>query len=96
MQNSQNKNKLAQSASALGAGILGFGLGAKWGNLMSGYTTVVVIIGAVLHVAGMYVVQMKNNGRQSGTIAKWLWVSAWICLVILIVLLSYLIISNKF
>lgn len=26
----QNNVKLAQSASALGAGLLGFGLGAKW------------------------------------------------------------------
>ena len=94
MENLQKKTRLAQSVSALGAGILGFGLGAKWGNLVYGYSIVIISIGALFHIAGMYFVQMKNNEKSSETIAKWLWISAWICLISLIVLLTYLIVSK--
>ena len=86
----QNNAKLAQSASALGAGLLGFGLGAKWGNIITDYALLIIIVGAVFHVWGMYIMQMKKiDGKISGA-AKVLWISAWACLIILIVIMIYL------
>jgi hypothetical protein len=91
MNENTNFIKLAQSASALGAGILGFGLGAKWGSVIMDYAVVVIIAGAVLHVWGMYVMQMRKDNKKANTIARALWISAWICLIALIVIIIYLI-----
>jgi hypothetical protein len=85
-----NSIKLAQSASALGAGLLGFSIGAKWGAGLNGiFLTVLLIAGAFLHVAGMYVMQMKE-ATTAGIIAKTLWITAWICLIALVALFIYL------
>jgi hypothetical protein len=81
--------RLAQSASALGAAILGFGLGAKWGNVIDRYAYVIIILGAIIHVAGMYLVQMKDATGNTG-IMKLLWISAWICLVALVAIVLYM------
>lgn len=95
MDNTQSYIKLAQSASALGAGILGFGLGAKWGNLIGGYGFIVIFAGAIFHVWGMYIMQMKQINEKNARIAKMLWVSAWICLIALIAVIIYLLASKK-
>ncbi|GEO07305.1 MULTISPECIES: hypothetical protein [Adhaeribacter] len=84
--------KLAQSASALGAGILGFGLGAKWGLDIANYALLIIVIGGILHVSGMYVMQMKNKSYKSYGVARALWISAWICLVALVALVIYLLV----
>lgn len=88
---SKNYMKLAQSASALGAGILGFGLGAKWGIEVTKYAILIIIAGAAIHVFGMYIMQMKNNNRRTIGVAKALWISAWICLIALIALVIYMV-----
>ena len=85
-----NQQQFAQSASALGAGILGFGLGAKWGSIASDYALVIILIGAALHVSGMYLTQMKNTSSSTNKAARVLWYSAWVCLILLIGLLVYL------
>lgn len=90
MESISNTTRLAQSASALGAGILGFGLGAKWGGKFLEYSVVFIIVGAILHVAGMYVMQLRRNPGTSSHIAKLLWLSAWICLVAIVILLILL------
>ena len=96
LQNSQpGYFKMAQSASALGAGILGFGLGAKWGLEIDRYAFLIIIIGAILHVYGMYIMQMKNNSDRAQGIAKILLISAWICLVVLAAIVIYLLAQNK-
>lgn len=82
--------RLAQSASALGAGLLGFGLGAMWGFVINSAAIFLVLaIGAILHIAGMYVVQMKNH-QYAGLAARVLWISAWVCLISLIAILVYI------
>jgi len=86
----KNYIKLAQSASALGAGILGFGLGALLGNVIADYVYVVIGAGAILHVWGMYVMQMRKDNERPTIIAKALWISAWICLIALIAIIIYL------
>lgn len=90
MQPVKNYERLAQSASSLGAGLLGFGIGAIWGTALSNIVLIItLIIGAIIHVAGMYVLQMKNKMRAD-SIAKILWISAWICLLSLIAIFIYL------
>lgn len=85
-----NNIRLAQSASALGAGLLGFGLGAKWGaGIDSVFLLLILIFGAIIHIAGMYVVQMKDPAK-AGSIARLLWVTAWLCLLSLIGMFIYL------
>lgn len=89
MTSTNDTNKMAQSASALGAGLLGFGVGAKWGTAIDGkILLIVLVVGAIIHVAGMYVMQMK--GEKVGSIARLLWISAWICLLALVALFIYL------
>jgi hypothetical protein len=90
MNSTSNAVKLAQSASALGAGLLGFAIGAKWGaGIGSTVLMVILVAGALIHVGGMYVMQMKDP-RRSGKIAKLLWITAWICLLALAGLFIYL------
>ena len=95
MQNEASKAVLlAQSASALGAGILGFGIGAMWGNIISNTIRIIIIVtGAFLHVYGMYIMQMNKAGKNAGTIAKTLWITAWICLLLIVILFFYLLIK---
>jgi hypothetical protein len=88
MENNDN-TKLAQSASALGAGILGFGLGAKWGFPVSKYAILIIITGGFLHIYGMYIVQLKSTDKKKDGIAKILWISAWICLIVLVAIVIY-------
>jgi hypothetical protein len=95
MNNPSNATRLAQSASALGAGILGFGLGAKWGNIISSYAVIIIVAGAVFHIWGMYVIQMKNQSKSMEVTVRILWLSAWICLVALLGIVGYLLITNK-
>lgn len=87
-----NQQQFAQSASALGAGILGFGLGAKWGSIVSDYALIIILAGAVLHVSGMYLTQMRNKSGATDNAAKVLWYSAWACLILLIGLVVYLLV----
>jgi hypothetical protein len=93
MNENRNYIKIAQSASALGAGILGFGLGAKWGNVITDYAFVVLFTGAILHIWGMYVMQMRKDNKRTNTVAKALWISAWLCLIALIVIITYLMVG---
>ena len=96
MNNHQNvtTNKLAQSASALGAALLGFGIGAKWGaNTHTSVLMAIIIVGSIIHVGGMYVVQLKDSVR-SNRIARLLWIAAWICLLSVIGLILFLILAK--
>ena len=95
MQSKQKSAQLAQSASALGAGLLGFGIGSKWGNVITNYALLVIIVGAFIHVFGMYIMQMKDVTAKTTGIAKALWISAWICLLALVVIVVYLFIEKK-
>lgn len=95
MRSTNNYIRLAQSASTLGAALLGFGIGAKWGAFIyAALLTGIIIVGGIIHIGGMYVVQMKDSGR-SNRIAKILWITAWICLVALIAIVLYLLLTKK-
>lgn len=85
-----NAERLAQSASALGAGILGFGIGARWGFKITNYSIAIIIIGAIIHVGGMYLLQLKNKPEEQNRVAKLLWASAWICLLLVVAMFIYI------
>jgi hypothetical protein len=89
-----NSVRLAQSASALGAAILGFGIGVKWGSSVATFALVIVLVGAVLHGWGMYVMQLKEGSPKANQVAKLLWVSAWLCMILLVGLVVYLTITK--
>ena len=92
---SQRETGLAQSASALGAGILGFGIGAKWGGIVANYSLLIIIVGAIIHVTGMYIMQIRNRSKEASNIAKVLWFSAWICLIVLVFVIIYLMVGKN-
>lgn len=87
--------RMAQSASALGAAILGFGLGAKWGSGMERFAFLTITAGGIFHLYGIYIMQMKNHTMRTHGIAMILWLSAWICLIALIAIVIYLIILES-
>ena len=95
MQSKHKSLHLAPSASALGAGLLGFGIGSKWGNVVTDYAFLVIIVGVFIHVFGMYIMQMKDVTAKTTGIAKALWISAWICLLALIAIIIYLFLGKK-
>ena len=88
-------SRMAQSASALGAGILGFGLGAKLGLGFNNYAFLIIIAGSIFHVYGMYLMQMKDTNARTHGIIKILWISAWICLLALVAVVIYLVIQKN-
>lgn len=91
-----NATRLAQSASALGAGLLGLGIGAKWGNNVAGGVAIAAIVaGGLIHLSGMYITQMKNRPDKGQGYAIALWIAAWICLIGLIGLAVYLIMKKN-
>ena len=94
METNSDASKLAQSASALGAGILGFGIGAKWGLGIHNYALLLIVIGGIFHVSGMYVMQIKNKSHKTYGVAKALWISAWICLLALAAIVIYLLVNK--
>jgi hypothetical protein len=89
MQIEPSTSRIAQSASAIGAAILGFGAGIEFGTKLHGYGIWVIVIGALIHIYGMYLMQMKRVDKKSGA-AKFLLVSAWICLIALLATIIYL------
>lgn len=86
---------LAISASALGAGILGLGIGILWGNYISGYGITIAITGAIIHTVGMYILQLNKPEAHIRGYAKMLWFSAWLCLLLIILLFIYFIFLHK-
>jgi hypothetical protein len=66
--------RVAHSASAIGAGILGFGLGAFWGSALKNYALWIILVGAVIHVSGMIIVQYTNKLEKNTLMAKALWI----------------------
>ena len=87
--------KLAQSASAIGVAMLGFGIGAKWGAGIQAFTVIIIIPGAILPTYGMYVMQLKSGSPKANATAKLLWVTAWVCLAALVALFIYLLLTKS-
>ena len=66
--------------SVIGAGILGFGLGALLSNFYSRFAWPMILIGIVMHSMGMYFVH-KNKHDKNWALSDTLY---WICWIILL------------
>ena len=58
------KAKLEELASTVGAGILGFGLGALLVNFIQQYTLWIILIGLIMHGWGMYRTHHQNKKER--------------------------------
>lgn len=77
---SDSRLRLAELTSALGAGILGVGIGALAASFLRGFGIPILIVGIVLHAWGM----TDKHRLEAGT-ARPAWSTAlyWICWVVL-------------
>ena len=80
--------KQAELASALGAGVIGFGLGVYLANYFQPYALWTVVIGIALHGVAMY--KKAEVKPTSLKWAKWLY---WLCWAIIIGLVIYILAS---
>lgn len=80
----ESRLRQADLASALGAGIIGFGLGAYFAS----YALWIIVIGIALHGVAMY----EKAEMKPATLrwAKWLY---WLCWAIIIGLIIYIVVS---
>jgi hypothetical protein len=83
-----NRLKQAEIASALGAGIIGFGLGAYLANYFASNALWIIVIGIALHGVAMYKKAEIKPTKLAW--AKWLY---WLCWAIIIGLAIYILTS---
>ena len=83
-----SKLKQAELASALGAGIIGFGLGGYLANYFKPYALWTIVIGIALHGVAMY-----KKMEMTPTKLKWAQLLYWLCWAIIIGLALYILAS---
>ncbi len=88
MQNQQ----FYQSASSLGAGILGLGLGVLLGQWVDTWTPFLIAGGLFLHGWGMYKIHYSGHSSWS-KLPGWLKISVGVCWLILAGLLGWLLVK---
>ena len=84
----ESKLKTAELTSALGAGIIGLGLGVYLANYFEPYAIWTIVIGIALHGLAMYKKAEMKPAKLKW--AKWLY---WLCWAIIIGLAIYIIVS---
>ncbi len=82
------KAKLEELASTVGAGILGFGLGALLSNYIQQYAFGIILIGLIMHGWGMYTTHHQNKKEIS-----WINLLYWFCWIIIIGLAVYVLVK---
>lgn len=81
------KAKLEELASTVGAGTLGFGLGALLSNYIRQYAFGIILIGLIMHGWGMY-----GTHHQKKEIS-WINLLYWFCWIIIIGLAVYVLVK---
>lgn len=82
--------KRADLASGVGAGLLGFGLGAGTAETVAGLAPAVLLVGLVLHGWGMVAKRALERDRQAAE-PRWslvLYRGCWLALALLVVVLG--------
>jgi len=79
--------KEADLMSALGAGVLGAGLGAMWANWLAAFAAAAVIIGIALHGWGMFE-KHRLEDISGAPRAAWEMVLYWGCWLVLALLVG--------
>lgn len=88
MQNQQ----LYQSASSLGTGILGLGLGILLSRWLGAWTPFLIAAGLFIHGWGMYKLHYSGNASWS-KLPGWLKISVGVCWLVLAGLLGWLLVK---
>jgi hypothetical protein len=88
MQNPQ----LYQSASSLGAGILGLGLGILVSRWLGAWTPFLIAAGLFIHGWGMYKLYYRGNSTWAN-LPGWLKISVGVCWLVLAGLLGWLLVK---
>jgi hypothetical protein len=82
------REKIAQLTSSVGAGILGVGIGAMASRPLEGLEPIVIAVGLVLHLWGM----IDNHRVERGTSQPtWATAAYWTCWIGLIALVGIVI-----
>ena len=78
------KEKLTETASTIGAGIIGFGLGTLLPNYFGQYAAWIILVGLIMHSIGMYELRFKYKSNT------WTKILYWTCWIILFGLAVYI------
>ena len=93
--------KLADLASSIGLGILGFGLGAYFFQSVISVELFIIVTGLILHSIGMFFKhRLEKQSFQANQLREtsppnWIAVIYWLCWLILAGLMSYLYIKKQ-
>ncbi|MEW6035142.1 MAG: hypothetical protein AB1529_00885 [Candidatus Micrarchaeota archaeon] len=82
-------------ASASGAGVLGFGLGALLATYFQSYALLIILIGLMMHAWGMYRKHEAEKVRQ-GAFPLLMDLLYWVCWIVLTVLAIYVLVVAVF
>ena len=82
--NEDSRLRQAELASAIGAGIIGFGLGIYFASYFASYALWTIIIGVALHGVAMY-----KKAEMRPTMLRWAKWLYWLCWVIIVGLVIY-------
>ena len=84
----RNRYKRAELLSGLGAVVLGIGLGALVGRWLMPIATVILVVGVIVHAAGMYSAR-RAEAAAGAPISGWekaLYTGCWLLLAALLLL----------
>ena len=84
--------QLYQSASSLGAGILGLGLGILVSRWLGAWTPFLIAAGLFIHGWGMYKLHYSGNSTWAN-LPGWLKISVGVCWLVLAGLLGWLLVK---
>ena len=88
-----NRMKLAELTSAVGALVIGVGLGSLFSEWFGGVAGVIAIVGLLLHAFGMW-----DKHRLEGSTANnpaWVVALYWVCWVLLAALVAILVVWRR-
>lgn len=85
-----SRQKRIELASAAGAGLLGFGLGALVGAWLSAYASALIVFGALLHGWAMYA---RWRLERNVALPLWSTILFWACWIALGALAAWLILE---
>ena len=79
--------KRAQTTSAIGAGILGAGIGIRFGRVLEPFAILAILMGLVMHAWGMF---DRHRLELHAELPRvwWAEVLYWVCWVMLVALLA--------
>ena len=85
-----NRLKIAELTSGVGALVLGIGLGALFVTWVADLAIVITVTGLALHAFGMWD-KHRLEGVSDSVTPAWVTAAYWVCWVLLVLLVAYLV-----